>query len=134
MRSARFTFYILALLTLSIVDTTAQTGTNRRSSSQAMFDSTSPSPAKMGSTYVPLDSWVYGAIERLAALGYVQTGFLGQRPWTRMECARLVAEAQERAAEESDSEASSLYRSLSGEFALELRREDGLSNVGFQVE
>ncbi len=86
----------------------------------------------MASTYVPLDSWVYEAIERLAALGFVQTDFAGQRPWTRMECARLVVEAGDRAADNADPEASALYRSLNNEFALELRREDGAPNTGFQ--
>jgi hypothetical protein len=91
-------------------------------------------PANMGSPYVPIDSWVYPAFDRLAALGYVQTDFLGQRPWTRMECARLVIEAGDRAADNSGVEAGALYRSLSTEFALELRREDGAPNTGFQVE
>src|SRR5580704_14709325 len=40
----------------------------------------------IGSPYVPLDSWTYPAIERLAALGYIHTEFLGLRPWTRIEC------------------------------------------------
>ena len=88
----------------------------------------------MGSTYVPLDSWVYPTIDRLAALGYVQTSFAGQRPWTRMECARLVSEAEERAAENSDTEAGSLFRSLRNEFTLELQREAGAPNAGFQIE
>ena len=35
------------------------------------------------STYVELDSWVYPAIERLAAQGVIQYPFLGIRPWTR---------------------------------------------------
>ena len=46
-----------------------------------------------GSPYVELDSWIYPAIERLAALGYIDSAFLGMRPWTRAECARLVGEA-----------------------------------------
>ena len=50
----------------------------------------------MGSPYVPLDSWVYPAMKRLVALGYIQSGFLGMRPWTRMECARLLEETDER--------------------------------------
>jgi len=53
-------------------------------------------PANMGSPYVPLGSWVYPAFERLAALGYVRTEMLGMRPWTRLECARLVSEAEDR--------------------------------------
>jgi Capsule assembly protein Wzi len=88
----------------------------------------------MASTYVPLDSWVYPAFDRLAALGYVATDFAALRPWTRMECARLVLEAEDRAAEESDAEGAALYRRLSNEFALELRREGGAANFGVQIE
>jgi hypothetical protein len=111
-----------------------QAGVSGSASTPVSLDSLDRNPAHMASTYVPLDSWIYPAFERLAALGYVQTDFLGQRPWTRMECARLVMEAGERAADNSEKEASQLYRSLNREFALELRREDGAPNVGFQVE
>src|SRR5580700_6379365 len=48
-----------------------------------------------GSPFVELDSWIYPAIERLAALGYIDSAFLGMRPWTRAECALLVEEASE---------------------------------------
>src|ERR1700753_4502301 len=51
--------------------------------------------SNMASTYVPIESWVYPAIERLAMAGYIQTAFAGLRPWTRMESARLVAEARD---------------------------------------
>src|SRR5262249_22629039 len=51
------------------------------------------SPIRRMSPYVPLDSWVYPAFERLAGWGYLQTAMLGQRPWTRGECARLLEEA-----------------------------------------
>lgn len=92
-------------------------------------------PANMASTYVPLDSWVYPAIDRLAALGYVQTDFVGQRPWTRMECARMLMEADERAASnDSNTESIALYRALEKEFAVELQRQNGASNTGIQVE
>jgi len=52
-------------------------------------------PGNQGSPYVPLDSWVYPIFDRLIALGYVNTGMVGQRPWTRLECARLLTEASE---------------------------------------
>lgn len=75
-------------------------------------------PSFMGSPYVPLDSWVYPALERLAALGYVKTDSLGIRPWTRLECARLLTEAGELQAEtEAPSEVQELYSALSREFA-----------------
>ncbi len=36
-----------------------------------------------GSPYVPVDSWVYPAVMRLYALGFLQDVYLGMRPWTR---------------------------------------------------
>jgi hypothetical protein len=47
----------------------------------------------LGTPYVELDSWIYPAIERLAALNYIHTQFLGMRPWTRLDCAFAVREA-----------------------------------------
>ena len=35
---------------------------------------------KMGSPHVSLDSWVYPHIEELAALGYIETAYLGLKP------------------------------------------------------
>jgi hypothetical protein len=93
-------------------------------------------PSNMGSTYVPLDSWVYLAFDRLTALGYVQTGFAGQRPWTRMECARLLSEAADLVIDTDSTapEASLLYNELSREFSSELKSRDGASNSGLQIE
>jgi membrane-associated phospholipid phosphatase len=48
----------------------------------------------LGSTYVPLDSWVYEAIDRLAGMGIISTNMSSMRPWTRLECARLVQDAE----------------------------------------
>lgn len=39
-----------------------------------------------GSTFVPMDSWIYDALDRLAALGLVPSQISGLRPWTRAEC------------------------------------------------
>ena len=47
------------------------------------------------SIFQPLDSWVYPALEQLSALGYVTTAMTGMRPWTRIECSRLVEEASD---------------------------------------
>ncbi|MBZ5565723.1 MAG: phosphatase PAP2 family protein [Acidobacteriia bacterium] len=75
-------------------------------------------PNTLASPFVQLDSWVYPALERLAALGYIRTGFLGTRPWTRKECARLVEEAGEiiREEESKTTEANRLYNALEREF------------------
>jgi len=95
----------------------------------------SHSPSYMGSPYVPLDSWVYAALERLAALGYVKTTILGMRPWTRLECARLLGEASEREPDADGSpEVQQLYASLAQEFRAESDGLDGGSNVRAQME
>ena len=92
-------------------------------------------PAFMGSPYVPLDSWTYPALERLAALGYVKTAILGMRPWTRLECARLLSEAGELQAEtDAPSEVQQLYSALSKEFAHDSDLMAGESNRSAQIE
>jgi len=48
---------------------------------------------KIGSTNIPMDSWVYPALERLANLGLIPTQSIAIRPWTRQECLRQIAEA-----------------------------------------
>lgn len=50
-------------------------------------------PGNQGSPYVPLDSWVYPLLDRLIARGYAHGAIEGQKPWTRLECARIVSEA-----------------------------------------
>ena len=93
------------------------------------------SPANMGSPYVPLDSWIYPALERLVAFGYVGSVSIGLRPWTRLECARLVSEAGERGADnDSPSDVQQLYGALSQEFAHETELMSGERNLGASVE
>jgi capsule assembly protein Wzi len=83
-------------------------------------DGDRPAPA---SAFLPVDSWIYGALERLAALGYVDTAFLGLRPWTRSECARLIEEAEENLdeAEPSTAQPIKILHSLQAVFAEELK-------------
>jgi membrane-associated phospholipid phosphatase len=90
----------------------------------------------MGSTFVPLDSWVYAAFERLAALGYVRTATLGMKPWTRIECAQLSEEAGQalRDIQILSEEASELQSRLQQEFAYELGLLDGGENLTANLE
>lgn len=82
------------------------------------------SSGSVGSPYVELDSWIYPAIERLAALGYIHSEYLGMRPWTRIECARLVQEAEDAIRDDAPvpEEADRLYTSLASEFSGDLER------------
>lgn len=77
-----------------------------------------PSIKRLGSPYVPLDSWIYPAFERLISMGLIDSAYLGMRPWTRRECARLLDEAEEKAAERP--EAASIFNALELEFNHEL--------------
>lgn len=43
-----------------------------------------------GSTYIPVDSWIYRAMDRLHALGWVDTLYLGIRPWTEASVAETL--------------------------------------------
>ena len=90
----------------------------------------------MGSTFVPLDSWVYPVLEKLAALGYVTTSMAGMQPWTRMECARLTEEADENLQQDPDpsARAADLQASLQREFSYEENLLSGGRNFTANVE
>lgn len=97
-----------------------------------------PNPAKEsgpaihpGSTYVPLDSWVYPAFDRLAALGYVYEGYEDTRPWSREQCARLLLEVDKRIADSSAAlhpDVAALVQDLHHEFAREEKTFTGPNN------
>jgi hypothetical protein len=89
--------------------------------------------AERGSTYVPIDSWVYPAFDRLAALGVLNSGIVGLRPWTRSECIRLMEEISGEVDQSNPDEAYLLYTALEREFFTELKNENtdyiGLDSV-----
>ncbi len=91
---------------------------------------------QMGSASVPLDSWVYPAFERLAALGYIHSSLEGLRPWTRIECARLTEEADDalHAGGAVSEQAAALQQRLAREFAYEMNLSSGGSNVTAKLE
>ncbi len=93
------------------------------------------SPESMASPYVPLDSWVYEAFDRLAALGYVQSAFRDMRPWTRIECARLLDEAQPLvSSSDSRPDVARLYAALRSEFAPEVGEIQSGRNTGIVLD
>lgn len=90
-------------------------------------------PVMMGSTYVPLDSWVYPALQRLAALGAIHTGFLGLRPWTRISIAGMLSEAGD-LLDQTDPEVGRLYKDLENEFSAESDLFSGGRNESIRLE
>jgi len=73
-------------------------------------------PSKLGSPYIPVDSWVYPAVLRLYSLGYVDTVYLGMRPWTRASLSHMIEQAGARIADADVSaatdEAQGIYNTL----------------------
>jgi hypothetical protein len=51
-------------------------------------------PVLVNPVLVNMDSWIYDALDRVAALGYISDQASGLRPWTRQECIRQINEAQ----------------------------------------
>jgi membrane-associated phospholipid phosphatase len=90
----------------------------------------------MGSPFVPLDSWVYPALEKLAALGYTSTAMEGLRPWTRIECARIVNESKDMfdGGESPNKMASDLKSRLEQEFSYEITLLAGNRNLTANIE
>lgn len=99
------------------------------------YDAPQRDAASMASTYVPIESWIYSAFDRLGAEGYLPAAFFSLRPWTRMDCARLLEEAddelEKKAAADDTQE---LLLALRREFAPELRRRAGERNLELRLE
>ncbi len=87
-----------------------------------------------GSVYVPLDSWIYPALDRLRARGYLPNLFVGQRPWTRMQCAEMLGDGLDAVAAEGDPDDRELIEALKTEFRRETAIRDGAPNRGFAID
>jgi len=100
-----------------------------------MQESGERNSGNLGSPYVPLDSWVYPALDRLAGLGLLTEEFMGMRPLTRIECARLVSTAADQLPDGGNekTEVSGLIEALQREFRPEI---DGTTASGgtFRLE
>src|SRR5215469_8113149 len=106
-----------------------------RSISQIFRGDGTRSPANQGSPYVPLDSWIYPALDRLAAMGLIDSGFAGMRPWTRNECVRLLGEAGDRVGSGAGgAEAEKIYNVLEAEFHSDRERIDSGGLLRAQIE
>ncbi|MEO8738021.1 MAG: capsule assembly Wzi family protein [Edaphobacter sp.] len=76
-------------------------------------------PDHYGSTYIPVDSWVYPAMMRLYSMGYVDTMFLSMRPWTRRSVVHMIEESQYDIVHSNNEEAQKILAKLLDEFSVE---------------
>ncbi len=68
--------------------------------------------AAQGSTYIPLDSWVYPQLMRLYSLGYVSSMFLSQRPYTRQSVVHMLELSADDIFNSEDDQAIETYRAI----------------------
>ncbi len=69
-------------------------------------------PNHDGSTYIPLDSWVYPAVLRLYSLGYANSMFLSMRPYTRQSLLHILEETEDDVRESDDEQAQEIFTRL----------------------
>ena len=65
-----------------------------------------------GSTYIPLDSWVYPQMMRLYSMGYVTSAFIGMRPWTRASVQHMLDLSADEIYNSEDDQAIDIYRAV----------------------
>jgi membrane-associated phospholipid phosphatase len=110
----------------------ASIGTFVRSSDKS--EKTPTALRNLASPFVPIDSWTYPVFDRLMALGFVRSEMLGIKPWTRIECARLVKEFEDSSSGAEIGELQQLHAELKREFALELSALEGGGNRTAQLD
>ena len=95
-------------------------------------------PSLLDSPYIPVDSWVYPAVWRLYGLGFVDTVYLGMRPYTRSSLDHMLEEAGARI-EDADpgpatDEAQGIYEALSHELHFDVQGPCGVHKGNTRVE
>ncbi|TCK73583.1 capsule assembly Wzi family protein [Acidipila rosea] len=92
----------------------------------------------LGSTYVPIDSWIYPALDRLQALGYLDTAFLGIRPWTRLSIVHMLEQTSNSIDEGADTsgnqEARSIYLAVRKELQPDIEGPTGAHDIHVEFE
>ena len=69
--------------------------------------------------YIPMDSWVYPTLWRLHSLGYLDTAFLGVRPWTRRAVERMLDNIDDEQAPPAGSQAAEIVAAVRREVGYE---------------
>lgn len=87
------------------------------------------------STYVPVDNWIYIALDRLHALGYVDSAFLGLRPWTRLSIAHMLElSADSIESNANNEEARELFHAVLREVQPDIDHPTTLAHPHFELE
>jgi len=71
-----------------------------------------PRSDELGSTYIPVDSPIYPMAMRLYSLGYLNTAFIGMRPWTRRSLLHMLEKSSEDIVEGGNDQAIAILAKL----------------------
>ncbi len=77
--------------------------------------------SNMGTTFLPLDSWIYPAMIRLYGMGFVDTEFLGLRPWTRLSVLQMLEQSAPAITGSNNDEAIEIYAAIENSLASDQR-------------
>ncbi len=135
---------LAGLFALSPAPLAAESSAADGGAAQAVPDSGRPvpvcEPSTLDSPYIPVDSWVYPAVMRLYGLGYVDTVFLGLRPWTRASLEHMLEDAGARIEDAQDTpdaataEAQEIYEALDRELHPDMQGPCGVFRGKTRIE
>jgi hypothetical protein len=74
----------------------------------------------LGSTYIPVDSWVYIEAMRLYSLGYLDHVFISMRPWTRRSLLHQLEDSTDQIVADQSPEALEILAKLNDELSSEV--------------
>ena len=107
---------VAALLWVVLTPAWTTAGAQAQAAVELTSCKTGPGAARPADVYVPIDSWVYPALDRLHGLGYLDTAFFGVRPWTRRSIQRMLDEIDEEEDVDAGSQAGEILAALKREF------------------
>ena len=84
---------------------------------------------ELGSTYIPVDSWVYPAMMRLYSLGYLDAMNLAMRPYTRRSALHMLQASEDAILSSDDDQAKEILASLLDELTDEGITSDKLATT-----
>jgi len=73
-----------------------------------------PPPDRLGSVYIPVDSWVYPALTRLYGMGFVNTMYLSMRPYTRRSVLHMLLASKEAILSSDNEQAQDIFLKIIG--------------------
>jgi hypothetical protein len=79
-----------------------------------------PTSDRLGSVYIPVDSWMYPALTRLYSMGFLDTMYLGMRPYTRRSVLHMVKASEDEILTSDNEEAQEILAKVLTELSSEV--------------